>query len=133
MDTTRILVTGDNPEILSTVRTVLQTGGDFTVFTANDNQTALCLLQEIAPDLVILDIRMIETEGIRLPLGIRQVFPVPIMILSSSGGVKATAKGRGNGGNSHLHQNSSSATLISRIQTLLGKAGFRLTPMSVIL
>jgi len=133
LDTTRILVTGDNPEILSTVRTVLQTGGDFTVFTANDNQTALCLLQEIAPDLVILDIRMIETEGIRLPLGIRQVFPVPIMILSSSGGVKATAKERGNGGNSHLHQNSSSATLISRIQTLLGKAGFRLTPMSVIL
>lgn len=133
MDTARILIMGDNPEVLSTVRTLLQTGGDFTVFTANDDKAALRLLPEIAPDLIILDIRMIETEGIRLPLGIRRVFPVPILILNSSGRVKATAKARGNGGNGHLPPNSSPATLISRIQTLLGKAGFRLTPMSVIL
>ncbi len=56
-DTKTILIIDDNPDYLFTMKTFLLRNG-FRVFTANDGQQGLSLVQQEQPDLILLDVMM---------------------------------------------------------------------------
>ncbi len=56
-ESARVLVVDDEPNLCVAVRRILEMGG-YSVTTATDGQTALQLVQEIKPDVVLLDLMM---------------------------------------------------------------------------
>ena len=59
---TRVLVVDDEPHVREAVRRVLEREG-YEVTTAADGETALCLVCEQRPDIVVLDIIMPGIRG----------------------------------------------------------------------
>ena len=53
----RVLVVDDEPNLCVAVRRILEKGG-YSVTTTTDGQTALKLVEEIKPDVVLLDLMM---------------------------------------------------------------------------
>jgi len=56
-ESARVLVVDDEPNLCVAVRRILERGG-YSVTTTTDGQTALHLVQEIKPDVVLLDLMM---------------------------------------------------------------------------
>ena len=66
----RILVVDDEPQNIRLLQIRLQTDG-YTVLTANSGQEALELVQDDAPDLILLDIMMPGMNGFEVCQRIR--------------------------------------------------------------
>ena len=67
----RILIIDDDPDIVMAVRLCLQSAGH-EVFDARNSEKGLSLLEEIKPDLIILDVMMDSaTEGFQTALKLR--------------------------------------------------------------
>ena len=63
--TIRIVIADDQPLVLAGLRTILQAEADMEVAgEARDGDQAVRLAAELAPDVVLLDIRMPGTDGI---------------------------------------------------------------------
>jgi len=56
-ESAHVLVVDDEPNLCVAVRRILEKGG-YSVTTTTDGQTALQLVQEIKPDVVLLDLMM---------------------------------------------------------------------------
>jgi DNA-binding response OmpR family regulator len=81
----RILVVDDDPEMCASLRRVLYMIGNFVVETANDGLSALRMIADSKPDLVLLDIRMPGMDGYDVCRSIRETISDPIKILVVSG------------------------------------------------
>jgi CheY-like chemotaxis protein len=67
----RILIIDDDPDIVMAARLCLQSAGH-DVFDARNSEKGLSLLEEIKPDLIILDVMMDSaTEGFQTALKLR--------------------------------------------------------------
>ncbi|MGK7934934.1 MAG: response regulator [Xenococcaceae cyanobacterium] len=64
-DAAKILIVDDDPQILSSLEISLQPWG-FELTTLNDPQQFWSILEEVEPDLLVLDIEMPEINGIEL-------------------------------------------------------------------
>ena len=82
METSRILIVDDNPEIREIVRILLE-GEGFDTEEAGDGQTALKLTREISFDLIILDIMIPGINGYQTCIEIRKNSNAPILFLSA--------------------------------------------------
>lgn len=85
----KILVVDDDPDILTAITTGLADTGA-TLQTATDGNTAVTLAEQIAPDLVILDIMLPQKSGFLVLEKIRQgkprgTGPRVIMITGNAG------------------------------------------------
>lgn len=122
MSTPSIFIVAEDREFLSNVRQILQAGGEMSIFTATDSQTALSLLPEIRPDLILMDARMLWAEGAGLPIKARRFSSAPILFLNPADKARSPARGRvgGNG-------------LISRVQDALANVGIQVTSLGVML
>ena len=78
----KILVVDDDPHIREVVCFALEQAG-FATLTASDGQDALRQHEGQGPDLVILDILMPELDGLAVCRELRNISPVPIVLLSS--------------------------------------------------
>ncbi|HXX40149.1 MAG TPA: response regulator [bacterium] len=79
----RILIADDEAIRLITLRTQLATLGMEVVGEATTGREAVALARETAPDLVILDIKMPETDGIEAAREIARTRSVPIILLTA--------------------------------------------------
>ncbi|MBC7225866.1 MAG: response regulator [Thermoflexales bacterium] len=122
MSTPRIFIVAEDGEFLSTVRQALQAGGEMSIFTATDSQTALRLLPEIRPDLILIDARMLWVQEAGLPIKARRFSSAPILFLNPPGGARFPVQGQA-GGNG----------FISRVRNALVSAGIRVTSLGVML
>jgi two-component system alkaline phosphatase synthesis response regulator PhoP len=66
----RVLVVDDDKEIVRVVRAYLEQAG-FTVYTANDGNTAMHILNRERPELVILDLMLPMKDGLEITRTIR--------------------------------------------------------------
>lgn len=84
METKRILVVDDDPTVMALTTSVLQKNG-YEVIPAHDGKHALRILEEVVPDLIVLDVMMPELNGSML-CGILKHNPrfhlIPIIMLT---------------------------------------------------
>ncbi|MCQ1539118.1 response regulator [Methanocalculus taiwanensis] len=83
--TAKVLVIDDNPGIVEVFVTMLKRGG-YTTYSASSGDEGLNLLQEVSPDLILLDIMMEPMDGwetlenIKLNPATREI---PVMMLTA--------------------------------------------------
>jgi two-component system KDP operon response regulator KdpE len=80
----RILVVDDEPQITRVLRTTLGSRG-YDLRVANDGETALEIMKDWTPDLVITDLGMPRMDGLELCKRIRAGSRMPIIVLSVKG------------------------------------------------
>ena len=80
----RILVVDDEPQITRVLRTTLSSRG-YDLRVANDGETALEIMKDWSPDLVITDLVMPQMNGLELCKRIRSASKLPIIVLSVKG------------------------------------------------
>jgi two-component system KDP operon response regulator KdpE len=78
-DHRRILVVDDEPQITRVLRTSLSSQG-YDIRVANDGETALEILKDWTPDLVITDLSMPNMDGLELCQRLRAKSQLPIII-----------------------------------------------------
>src|SRR5438552_18005953 len=75
----RILLVDDEPGILITTQAILEADG-YEVETANSGQAALQMLENTNYDLLVLDLRMEDMDGLELLEQTQHFFPQPLAI-----------------------------------------------------
>ncbi len=80
----RVLIVDDEPQIRRVLRLAL-TGQGFDVRAAADGESAMDLVHDWHPDLVITDLSMPDVDGLEVTRRIRRESPVPIIVLSVKG------------------------------------------------
>jgi DNA-binding response OmpR family regulator len=113
-----ILVVDDDPKIVALVRTYLERER-YPVVTATDGRTALRLIEEHAPRLVVLDLMIPELDGLAVIRRARQLGDVPILVLSARGAVGDRILGLTEGADDYLPKPFSPAELVVRVRTIL--------------
>jgi DNA-binding NarL/FixJ family response regulator len=83
--TIRVVLVDDHPMVRRGIRKILEKCSDFAVVgEADTGITALRLVQELKPDVLILDIEMPDMKGDQVARELRKMnFPVSILILSA--------------------------------------------------
>ena len=82
-----LLVVDDEPDIRELARLSLERVGGFTVHTAGSADEALAVVEQVRPDLVLLDVMMPGTDGPTLLGRLRRVpggAEVPVVFLTAS-------------------------------------------------
>lgn len=77
-----ILIVDDEPSIVEIVSLYLHRAG-FAVKTAHDGRTALSIMMETMPDLVILDLMLPEVDGLEITRRLRAEGDTPIIMLTA--------------------------------------------------
>ena len=83
-----ILLVDDEPQILQALSGLLQ-DEDFEVLTAPEGETALRLVREASPDLVMLDIALPGRDGLEILQDLKEQHPtLPVIMISAFGSVE---------------------------------------------
>ena len=115
---TNILVVDDERNIRILIETILKDAG-YAVSVANDGNSALCMLAEKEPDLVLLDIRMPGLNGFQVLERIRESSTVPVLMLTAVHEIGAIANYPDIGADDYIEKPFFPRELIARIQAKL--------------
>ncbi len=113
-----ILVVDDDPKIVALVRAYLERER-FRVITAGDGRTALRLIEEETPRLVVLDLMLPEVDGMAVIRRTRALGDVPILVLSARTSAGDRIQGLTEGADDYLPKPFSPAELVARVRTIL--------------
>lgn len=119
----RILFVDDNADMRAYVRRILS--GEYAVETTNNAQTALDLIQQRQPDLVLADVMMPGMDGFEFLRTLRQsssTATLPVILLSARASEDARVEGLEAGANDYLAKPFSPRELKARIDTQLESA-----------
>ncbi len=117
----RILVVDDEPHIVQILKFTLEKAG-YQVFTAENGQIALELVQSSQPHLVILDVMMPVMDGYEVCRKMREDFKmnqIPVIMLSAKGDPLARVEGLQEGANDYLIKPYSNDELLLRVKNVL--------------
>ena len=114
-----ILVVDDEPHIAQILKFTLEKAG-YHVRTAENGQEALEKIQELEPNLVILDVMMPVMDGYEVCRKMREDFKmsqIPVIMLSAKGELPERVKGLEGGANDYLIKPYSNDELLLRVKT----------------
>ena len=117
----RVLVVDDEPHLVRAVRMYLELQG-YTVFGAHSGEEALDAVREKLPDLVILDVMMPGLDGFETLQLLRQVSPVPVIMLTARGEEEQKVRGLAIGADDYVTKPFSQKELLARVQAVLRRA-----------
>lgn len=118
----RVLVVDDEIGALTLIGIMLERGG-FEVLKAKDAESALSVLGEQTPDLIILDVMMPITDGIELCKIIRTrdaTRETPVLILSARGDAESVMRGMDAGADDYLPKPILHHDLVAKVRKMLG-------------
>ncbi|MFH1381404.1 MAG: response regulator [Chloroflexota bacterium] len=118
---TRVLAVDDDRDILQLLERALEEEG-FAVTTATDGESALALLSEIKPDIILLDIRMPRLDGYEVLERIRESSNVPVLMLTGVAEETAVMRSFDLGADDYIRKPFLTGTLIARIKSKLRRA-----------
>lgn len=79
----RVLVVDDEALICNVIQNELERYGHKVVGRAADGKRAVELVQELKPDIVLMDIAMPEMDGLEATRVIQEVYPCPVVLLTA--------------------------------------------------
>lgn len=115
---TTILVVDDDPHIRELVGVFLKQEG-FTVVEAIDGLDALARLEKSPADLVVLDIMMPNMDGFELCRELRELYDMPLLMLTAMGETTQKVKGFALGTDDYLVKPFEPVELAARVKALL--------------
>ncbi|MFC5528281.1 response regulator transcription factor [Cohnella yongneupensis] len=115
---TTILVVDDDPHIRELVGVFLKQEG-FTVMEAIHGVDALEQLEKTPADLVVLDIMMPEMDGFELCRELRDLYDMPLLMLTAMGETTQKVKGFALGTDDYLVKPFEPVELVARVKALL--------------
>jgi DNA-binding response OmpR family regulator len=121
----KILVVDDDPDVTQACQLVLKRAGH-EVQEARSRQEGMSGVESFKPDLLILDVMMVESDdGIAMARELRQGgFRAPILMLTNIGKVSGMAYGKDDAlvpVDEFVEKPVSPATLVEKVNNLLGK------------
>ena len=116
-----ILVVDDEPQITRVLRTSLDAQG-YEVRVANDGETALEIVKDFVPDLVITDLAMPRMNGIELCRQLRKISQTPIIVLSVRGDERSKVEALDSGADDYVTKPFGSGELLARIRATLRRS-----------
>jgi two-component system KDP operon response regulator KdpE len=118
MESSRVLVVDDEPQITRVLKTVLSSQG-YQVRTAAEGESALTNFKEWAPELVITDLYMPHMDGVELCRRIREVSSVPIIVLSVKGEERSKVEALDSGADDYVTKPFGIDELMARVRAAL--------------
>ena len=118
---TCIMVVDDEQAILRLLSRTLEPEG-YGVILADNGSSALALLEECRPDLVILDIMMPGLDGFQVLDLIRQRSNVPVIMLTARGEVTVLRDALALGADDYVRKPFGREELLARIRAKLRRA-----------
>lgn len=119
----RILVVDDEQMLLDMVGDALTFAG-YGVAVAGDGLTALSMVRNERPDLVILDVNMPEPDGFQVARSLRATHPdLPVLFLTARSGIDDLRTGFESGGDDYLTKPFRLEELRLRVDALLRRTG----------
>ena len=114
----RVLIADDQEELAKELRSVLETDDGLDVVgIALDGFDALCKMPECSPDVVLMDIRMPNMNGVVATRRIKEEYPtVKVVILTTFDDSDYILNAINNGASGYLLKDIGSAALISAIK-----------------
>jgi two-component system KDP operon response regulator KdpE len=117
----RILVVDDEAQITRVLRTSLSSHG-YEIRVANDGVTALEIMKDWRPDLVITDLSMPNMDGLELCRRLRARSDVPIVVLSVRGEEKTKVQALDAGADDYVTKPFGIEELLARVRANLRRA-----------
>jgi two-component system, OmpR family, KDP operon response regulator KdpE len=117
----RILVVDDEPQITRVLRTSLSSQG-YDIRVANDGETALEIMKDWTPDLVITDLSMPNMDGLELCRRLRVGTKIPIVVLSVRGEERTKVQALDAGADDYVTKPFGIEELLARVRATLRRA-----------
>src|SRR5215469_7453937 len=117
-DHRRILVVDDEPQITRVLRTTLSAQG-YDLRVANDGETALEIMKDWTPDLMITDLSMPQMDGLELTRRVRTNSPMPIIVLSVRGEERTKVRALDAGADDYVTKPFGMNELLARVRANL--------------
>jgi len=117
-----ILVVDDESQITRVLRTSLSSHG-YDIRAANDGETALEIMKDWTPDLVITDLAMPNMDGLELCRRLRTRTQVPIIVLSVRGEERTKVKALDAGADDYVTKPFGMEELLARVRANLRRHG----------
>ena len=117
----RILIVDDEPQITRVLRTSLASHG-YDIRVANDGETALEIMKDWSPDLVITDLAMPNIDGLELCRRLRTKTQIPILVLSVRGEERTKVKALDAGADDYITKPFGIEELLARVRANLRRA-----------
>src|SRR5215472_13349495 len=118
---TTILAADDDPQLLRLITRNLQLEG-YDVLAASDGLQALELIENNAPDLVLLDVMMPRMDGFTVCYRVREFSSVPIIIITARGQDQDKVRGLDLGADDYLTKPFSVDELLARVRAVLRRS-----------
>jgi two-component system KDP operon response regulator KdpE len=127
----RILVVDDEPQITRVLRTSLSSRG-YDIRVANDGETALEIMKDWTPDLVVTDLSMPNMDGLELCRRLRGTSQVPIIVLSVRGEERTKVQALDAGADDYVTKPFGIEELLARVRASLRRVPAENGQVSVI-
>ena len=115
----KILVVDDDPGLLMLMRVRLEATG-YQVIPAEGGKEALTRVQEEACDLALIDLKMVDIDGITLLQELRRLHPgLPVIILTAHGTIASAVEATKKGAYDYLTKPFDPPDLLHRIEKAL--------------
>jgi two-component system, OmpR family, phosphate regulon response regulator PhoB len=122
-----VLVVDDEPMLRNLLSRLLRMEG-YDVIEVEDGQTALDLVEERRPDLVLLDVMLPARDGLDVLGDLRRTSEVPVILVSALGEEADRVLGLKMGADDYVVKPFSAAELSARIESVLRRAALRAAP-----
>ncbi|RPH71611.1 MAG: response regulator [Myxococcaceae bacterium] len=120
----RILIADDEPNIVMSLQFLMEFEG-YEVRTAADGETALQILGDFRPDLVLLDVMMPKRNGYEICQVVREtpaLAGIKVVMLTAKGRDIDAEKGLALGADSYVTKPFATKELVATVKALLGDA-----------
>lgn len=113
-----ILVVEDDTQMADALTSLLAQAG-YRSFIAQSAGDALASLSNDAPDLILLDLRLPDMDGLSLLSRVRTASQLPLIVVSGAGSDRDRVMSLENGADDYIAKPFSSAELVARVRALM--------------
>lgn len=118
-----VLVVDDNPVDQKLVGGLLQLDVDWLVSFADNVESALEMISDVSPDIVVTDLQMPGMSGIELLKIARKKFPrIPVILMTGKGSENLAVEALHEGAASYVPKSALATTLAETVQQILSLA-----------